>query len=216
MRVSRHHPAALVRGLYVVTSERRGRGRTHLDVTRAAIEAGATVVQFRDKLRTGAEFAQAALPVRNLCREHAVAFVVNDDVECAMLLQADGVHLGQDDLEGLVAWNPGWDAFLGISVRTPAEAVKAVRLGADYVGAGPVFATSTKLNTGAAIGLQGLRKIRAAVPVPIAAIGGIDQSRIGEVLSAGADAVCVISAIVSAPEMSVAASALAAEVRRWA
>jgi len=207
---------ARVRGLYAITGERPDLGRTHFDVALAAIDAGAAVVQFRDKVRAGEAFVEAALPVRDLCCERGVAFVVNDDAASAMELRADGLHLGQGDLAGLAAWSPSWDAFLGISAQTPDEALEAVGLGADYVGAGPVFATSTKLDAGRPIGLDGLEAIRAAVDVPIAAIGGIGHADVGGVFRAGADAVCVISAIAYAHDMRAAASRFAEEVARWA
>lgn len=216
MDVMRTSAVGRVSGLYAITSERADLARSHLDVARAAIGAGARVVQFRDKARSGAAYLAAARPVRDLCRAHGVTCVVNDDLAAAVELEADGVHLGRDDLGQLAAWERSGSMLLGISVRTPREAVEAVLLGADYVGAGPVFATGTKPDAGEPIGLEGLRAIRAAVEVPVAAIGGIGVAEAGEVLRAGADAVCVVSAIAYAPDMHAAAVELAMEVARWA
>ncbi|HSV93106.1 MAG TPA: thiamine phosphate synthase [Desulfobacterales bacterium] len=205
-----------MRGLYAITCERGDLGRSHADVARAAIDAGARVVQFRDKERPDAGFLAAALPVRDLCRAQGVMYVVNDRLTAALALEADGVHLGRDDLAQLDGWERAGSMLLGVSVRTPEEAIEAVRLGADYVGVGPVFATGTKPDAGEPIGLDGLRAIRAAVDVPVAAIGGIGLSEVRGVLGAGADAVCAVSAIAYAPDMRAAAAGLAAEVTRWA
>lgn len=205
-----------VRGLYVITCERTDLGRSHVDVAWAAITAGARVVQFRDKERSGEAFVAAAAPVRDLCRAHGVTCIVNDHVAAALEVEADGVHLGRGDLAKIDAWARIPGMLLGVSVGTPEEAVAAVALGADYVGAGPVFATATKPDAGQPIGLEGLRAIRAAVDVPVAAIGGIGLSEVRDVLHAGADAVCVLSAVGYAPDTQAAAAGLAAEVARWA
>jgi thiamine-phosphate pyrophosphorylase len=177
----------------------------------AAIEGGARVVQFRDKKLRGEEFMRQAKAVRDVCRRCCVAFVVNDDAEVAMELRADGLHLGQSDLSGLAVWRPTWEAFLGISATTLAEALAAVDAGADYLGVGPVFPTGSKADAAPPIGLEGLRAICSAVDVPVAAIGGIGRDEIAGVVAAGADAVCVISAVSLAPDPRAAATTLTRE-----
>lgn len=203
--------AAQVRGLYAITTTHPERSRDHLDLAAAAIEGGARVVQFRDKDLREEGFMRQAAAVRDLCRRSGVAFVVNDDAQAAMELRAEGLHLGQSDLAALDEWRPRWDAFLGISATTLPEALEAVEAGADYIGAGPVFPTGSKADAAPPMGIEGLRAIRAAVDVPIAAIGGIDRGSIAALVAAGADAVCVISAISLAEDPRVAAAALARE-----
>jgi thiamine-phosphate pyrophosphorylase len=208
---SRALSAEMVRGLYFITTSHAEKNRDHLDLALAAIDGGARVVQFRDKALAAEEFLRRAKAVREVCRSRGAAFVVNDDAEAAMELRADGLHLGQSDLAGLAAWRPTWDAFLGISASTLAEALAAVEAGADYLGVGPIFPTGSKADAAPPIGLDGLRAIRSAVDVPIAAIGGIGRDEIAGVVAAGADAVCVISAVSLARDMRVAAAALVSE-----
>jgi thiamine-phosphate pyrophosphorylase len=198
-----------MRGLYFITASHPELGRDHADLALAAVEGGASVVQYRDKESPREEFLRHGAAVRDVCRNAGVAFVVNDDAKAAMELRADGLHLGQSDLEGLSEWRPTWDAFLGISATTLDEAVRAAEAGADYVGAGPVFATGSKPDAAKPMGLEMLREICSQVDVPVAAIGGIGLSDIDEVVRAGAAAVCVISAVSLAPDPREAARALA-------
>jgi thiamine-phosphate pyrophosphorylase len=159
-----------------------------LDTARAAVEGGATVVQLRVKgLDTDAlvESGQGFL-------ELPATFVVNDDVEAAVRLGADGVHLGRDDPDAERALDAG--LILGLSASSPAEASAAARRGASYIGAGPVWATPSKPDADPAIGLEGLREICAAVSVPVVAIGGIDASNAADCIRAGAAGVAVIRA----------------------
>ncbi|MBE0418273.1 MAG: thiamine phosphate synthase [Coriobacteriia bacterium] len=203
--------AARVHGLYFVTASHPERGRDHADLATAAIEGGARAVQFRDKELCGEEFMRQAKTVRDVCRRLGAAFVVNDDAEVAMELRADGLHLGQSDLAGLAVWRPTWDAFLGISATTLTEARAAIDAGAGYLGVGPVFPTGSKADAAPPIGIEGLRAICSAVDVPVAAIGGIGRDEIAGVVTAGADAVCVISAVSLAPDPRAAATTLTRE-----
>lgn len=200
-----------IRGLYFITASHPENGRGHAGLASAAIAGGARVVQFRDKELRGDELMRQAAAVRDVCRMHGTTFVVNDDAEVAMELRADGLHLGQDDLAGLAAWRPRWDAFLGISATSLREAAAAVGHGADYLGVGPVFPTGSKADAAQPMGLEGLREICSAVDVPVAAIGGIGREDIAEVVTAGADAICVISAVSLAEDPLVAALSLTRE-----
>jgi thiamine-phosphate pyrophosphorylase len=198
--------------LYVITANVPALGRTHADVARAAVEGGATVVQFRDKeLERDAFLAQAGA-VRDACRAAGVAFVVNDDPEAAMTLRADGLHLGQEDLEALDTWRPDRGALLGISVTEPTQVEDAIALGADYLGAGPVFATPSKYDAASPMGLAGLAEAVARSSVPVVAIGGITEESVRSIVEAGASGVCVISAIASAPDAAAAARGIRAAV----
>ncbi|THF79895.1 thiamine phosphate synthase [Cohnella fermenti] len=183
-----------------------------------ALQGGATLFQYREKgtdaLR-GKERAELAWRLRLLCREHGVPFVVNDDAELAMEVEADGVHVGQDDERASsVRRRIGAGRLLGVSAYDAAEAEAAVRAGADYLGVGPIYATSTKEDAKTASGIRAIEAIRArCIALPIVAIGGISAANAAEVIRAGADGVSAISAISLAEEPREAARRLAAAVR---
>jgi len=160
-----------------------------LDTARAAVAGGATVVQLRLKGSPTEEIVERGRGFREL----PATFVVNDDVEAALRLGADGVHLGRTDEGRERARAAG--LMLGLSAASVAEAREAETEGASYVGAGPVWETPSKADADPAIGLEGLREICAAVSVPVVAIGGIDASNAGACLAAGATGVAVIRAV---------------------
>ena len=159
-----------------------------LDTARAAVLAGATVVQLRLKGASTNEVVQKGVPFREL----PAAFVVNDDAEAAIALAADGVHLGQSDKGVELALLAG--LMLGLSASTVEEAVEAEKSGAGYIGAGPVWATPSKTDAAPAIGLDGLAAICKAVSVPVVAIGSVDASTAADCIRAGAAGVAVIRA----------------------
>src|SRR5713226_1227418 len=161
-----------------------------LDTARVAVEGGATVVQWRLKNVPTVEVVERGRATRSLCARHGVTFIVNDDVEAALMLGADGVHLGRGD-EG-VERAKEHDLMLGLSAWSAAEA-KAATL-ADYIGAGPVWATPSKTDADPPIGLDGLRAICDAVSSPVVAIGGVDASNAADCIRAGAAGVAVIRA----------------------
>jgi thiamine-phosphate pyrophosphorylase len=163
-----------------------------LETARTAAEGGATVIQLRLKDSPTEETIERGTPFRLLSEEFNITFVVNDDVQAALALLADGVHLGRDD-EGLdVALEAG--LMVGRSATTPEEAKQAEDEGAGYIGAGPVWATPTKPDADAPIGLDGLRAISEAVRIPVIAIGGIDAANARECIDAGAFGVAVVRA----------------------
>ncbi len=161
-----------------------------LETTRAAVDGGATVAQWRLKGVPTLEVVERGRAVRSLCARHGVTFVVNDDVEAALLLGADGVHLGRGDAGAERAKEQG--LLLGLSAANVDEA-RGSNV-ADYIGAGPVWATPSKLDADPPIGLTGLREICDAVSVPVIAIGGIDASNAADCIRAGAAGVAVIRA----------------------
>jgi thiamine-phosphate pyrophosphorylase len=163
-----------------------------LEVARAAVQGGATVVQLRLKDAPSGEVVERGGPFRELCRESDVTFVVNDDVEAALLLQADGVHLGRHDRGAERALVEG--LMLGLSATGVREAAVAEHRGAAYVGAGPVWATPSKEDADPPIGLDGLALICASVSIPVVAIGGVDASNAADCVRAGAAGVAVIRA----------------------
>ena len=199
--------------LYVVTDRALARGRATADVVRAAVAGGATCVQLREKECGTREFLEEARAVRAALRGTGVPLIVNDRVDVALAVGADGVHLGQRDLPIAAARRlgpPSW--IIGVSAESVADAVRAERDGADYVGASPVFATPTKADHAPPLGLEGLRAIRAAVKIPLVAIGGIHAGNARETIRAGADGLAVVSAIVAADSPREAARALKSEI----
>lgn len=194
--------------VYVIT-DRTFRGRSHEDVARAALVGGATVLQLRDKQASGRELVGWARQLRALTRRARVTFLVNDRVDVALAADADGAHVGDEDLPVADArrlLGPG--RVVGASAGTVEEALRAQQEGADYLGVGPVFPTATKADAGTAIGLEGLRRIASAVRIPVVGIGGITADNAAEVIRAGAAGVAVISAVAGADDMVQAARRL--------
>ncbi|MDI3299348.1 MAG: thiamine phosphate synthase [Bacillota bacterium] len=202
----RPDPAALARRLavYVITDREQAErlpGRSLMDVCRAALRAGAGALQLRGKDWSGRELYEAGLALRRLADETGALLFVDDRVDVARAVGADGVHVGQEDLPARVAreiLGPG--AIVGVSAASPEEARRAEADGADYVGAGSVWATGSKPDAGAPIGLEGLRAIVAVTRLPVVAIGGVDARRAREARAAGAAGVAVISAVMAAPD----------------
>lgn len=173
-------------------------GETLVDVCREVLEHGATFLQIREKDLSQADFEKEAQELKGLCEAYHVPFVVNDSVEIACAMDADGVHVGQSDLQGRdIRAMIGSDKILGISAGTVEEAVAAEKAGADYIGVGAVFGTSTKKNA-RNLSLETLREICASVSIPVVAIGGISDSNLMELAGSGVDGVAVVSAIFAA------------------
>ncbi len=186
--------AGRLSGFYFITDSGLTSGGVPGDVA-AAIAGGAALVQYREKLRAFDERLAEARELAGLCRAAGVPLIVNDDIALAREAGADGVHLGQGDAPPAEAREAlGAGAIIGVSVGTPEEAREAERAGANYVAASPVFATTTKLDAGPGVGLEGLRVIRAATGLPLAAIGGLTLGGLPDVIAAGADLICAISA----------------------
>jgi len=199
--------------LYVVTDAGLARGRSHLEIVGAAIAGGVTVVQYREKEATTRRMVEEAQGLRELCREVRVPFIVNDRLDVALAVDADGVHVGQDDMPALLARKligPG--RILGVSVSTVEEALQAEQAGADYISASPVFSTPTKPDAPQPTGVEGLRAIVRAVGRPVVAIGGIKAHSAAQLIHAGAAGVAVVSAIVAAEDVEAAARELRAAV----
>ena len=188
-----------MKGYYFITDSRLSRAGNVRDVEQA-LAAGVRVVQHRDKEADLAAMIAEARRLRCLCQE--ALFLVNDRVEVALAVGADGVHLGQEDLHYREARRLlGEKKIIGITVNTPEQALEAARLGADYLGVSPIFATRTKPDAGEPAGLTLLREIRRRVRLPLIAIGGITLDNAPSVIEAGADGVCAISAVVTRPDV---------------
>jgi len=199
--------------VYLVTQASLSAGRTTDDIVGDAIDGGVGVVQLREKDRTARERYELGRDLRELTREAGVTFVVNDRVDLAQALDADGVHLGDDDLPVSVARDLlGDDALIGRSVSTVEDAEAAEAAGADYLGVGAVFPTGSKDDIDDeeyAVGTDRVAAIAEAVDIPFVGIGGITAENAAEVVQAGADGVAVITAITRADDPEAATAALA-------
>lgn len=189
-----------------------------LQVMKEALDGGVTLFQFREKgegALKGEERLQFAKKLQILCKEYGVPFIVNDDVELAVELDADGVHVGQDDEGITVVREKMGDKIVGVSAHTIEEARFALENGADYLGVGPIFPTNTKKDTKAVQGTNGLRHFRdEGIKVPIVGIGGITIENAASVIEAGADGVSVISAISLADSAYESTKKLAQQVKK--
>jgi thiamine-phosphate diphosphorylase len=215
-RLDYHGRVKQVRGLYVIVDPDACAPRDAVDVGRASLAGGASVVQWRDKRREKGDQLSQARALRALCEEHDALFIVNDHVDLALAVDADGVHLGQHDLPVEVARRLVPERFvIGASSNNADEARKAEAAGAAYVAIGAVFPTASKEpERTRAASVARVREVKAAVGVPVVAIGGINASNVDEVIDAGADAVAVISAVCGAPDPRAAASELAGRFER--
>lgn len=184
-----------------------------LFVLEQALQGGVTCFQFREKgsgAKTGEAKFQLAEQMQKLCQRYQVPFFVNDDLELAIQLNADGIHVGQDDLSIESIREIAPDGMkIGLSTTSVDEAVEASKLAVDYIGIGPIFKTTTKSDAKQPIGVEGISKIIAAVPdLPCVAIGGIKRSDIAAIRRAGADGVAVIAEIASAEQPKLATESL--------
>lgn len=199
--------------VYVITDTRLSRERSIADIVVAAIAGGATCIQLREKDLSTRELYDKAKILRELTQRQGITFIVNDRLDIALAVEADGVHLGQDDLPastGRRILPP--QMILGITARNLPQALQFERDGASYLGVGAVYGTETKDNTGTPIGLHGLAEIARGVRIPVVGIGGINAQRAGEVIRAGASGVAVVSAIVAAADVAAATQEIARAV----
>jgi thiamine-phosphate pyrophosphorylase len=197
--------------LYVVTDEGLAGGLPHSEIARRAVLGGADVIQLRDKTIPAPEMVRVGREIRKITRKARTLFIVNDRLDIALACEADGVHLGLDDMAcGTARQLSPTDFIIGVSVGSVDEALAAERQGADYVAVSPVFSTGSKPDAGPGFGLSTLKDIRAAVHIPVIAIGGIGPANTAEVIRAGADGIAVISAVVSRADITAAARGLVA------
>ena len=196
--------------LYLVLDPRLCRDHGMVETARAAVAGGATMVQLRHKTASTAERIAVGHALKAALAGTGVPVIVNDDVEAALACDADGLHIGQGDLSARRARERiGADRILGVSVETPRAAATIDPDLVDYAGAGPVFATATKPDHDPSIGFDGLARLVSTVPVPVVAIGGLKDRHAGDVLSAGAAGMAVVSAICGRADPRQAAHAIA-------
>jgi len=203
------------KALYVITDRNLSKGRSHLEVMSAAIAGGAKIIQLRDKECTAKALVKEGLALRELTKREGVLFIVNDRVDVAIAIDADGIHLGQDDMPAKLARKIlGDDKIIGVSIGSIEEAIQAIEDGADCVSVSPVFSTTTKLDAGEGLGLRLITEVKNHLDVPVIAIGGITKNNIAQVAKAGADCAAVISAVVTADDIEAAARQLLDEFLR--
>lgn len=214
-RVLRRERVAGLRGLYVVVDREASRGRALTDVAREAIAGGASVIQLRDKIGGRGEVYRAALELSELCAGSGVLFVMNDYADVAAAVGAAALHVGQDDLPlEVVRKLLSIDTVVGVSCDSTEHVRRALKEGADYIAVGAVYPTLQKENP-VVVGVEFVRRARQQAPgTPLVAIGGITLANACEVVAAGADALAVISAVVSQPDVARAAREMVSEIRR--
>lgn len=195
--------------LYLVTDRGLARTRSTLEIVKAAVRGGVTCVQLREKDCSTLEFIEQALSIKDYLSDREVPLVINDRLDVAQAVKADGIHLGQTDMPlDMARAIVGDSMIIGISAESFEDAVEAEIGGADYLGISPIYATPTKTDTAPPLGLEGLRQIRTAVKIPLVGIGGLNRENAAEVIRNGADGVAVVSAIVAAEDPEAAAGEL--------
>ena len=211
MPTSRSHGS--LSWLYVILDPSVCRDRSLTDVLKEAATAGARLFQYRNKSASMKEAYAEALVLRNVALDVGVTFIVNDRCDLALAVDADGVHLGQEDLPlDLARKVMGPDRLIGISTHNPDQVRVASAGKSDYLGFGPIFKPRSKQDHDPVVGLEGLRAMRKLTSLPIFAIGGIQVDQAGEVTRAGANGVAVISAILKAPDISHAVKSFLAQM----
>jgi thiamine-phosphate pyrophosphorylase len=187
-----------IHGLYVIIDTQALKGRSHVEVVTQVIRGGARIIQLRDKTMERGELYPIARALRDLCARNDVLFIMNDYLDLALAVQADGLHIGQQDLPvKLIRKMMPMGMILGCSANTADLAVEAQADGADYIGVGAIYPTSSK-QTAKVVGLETLRQVKKTVSLPLVAIGGITAEKLNELKAAGADSVAVISAVLGA------------------
>ena len=187
--------------IYLLTDDACLKGRPLFACVEQALQGGVTLVQYRSKFKDGGPMYEEALALKALCDSYNVPLIINDRVDVALAVGAAGVHVGQDDLPCSVVRNlVGADFIIGVSAHNPAEALRAIADGADYLGCGAVFGTVTKPGV-AKLGLANLQAIRSVATIPMVGIGGVNASNYAEVLATGANGAAIISGILAAEDI---------------
>jgi len=199
-KLGRQEKKRILNGLYVILDMELLKGKDYLEITRKIIRGGCRIIQLRDKFNNKRIIYSEASELRDLCKSYNVVFVVNDHVDIAIAVQADGVHVGQKDLPvSVVRELVPLNMIVGCSVTSIDLALKAVHEGADYLGVGSIFNTATKSDA-EVIGLEGLSNIKQVSTVPVFAIGGINHDNVRNVMSTGVDGIAVITAVLLAED----------------
>lgn len=196
------HKSCLYTDLYCLTAEEYSLGRSNIEVVQEMLKAGIKIIQYREKEKKMLEKYRECLQIRELTRKANATFIVNDHLELALLVKADGVHVGQNDLPlEKVRELAGENMLIGVSTHSPQEALEAIEKGADYIGVGPIFATKTKKDVCSPVGLEYLEYIAKNTSIPFVAIGGIKEHNLKQVLEKGAKCVAMVTEIVGAQDI---------------
>lgn len=188
--------------LYCITAEEYSLGRSNIDVVNQMIAAGVKLIQYREKEKSMKEKYDECVQIRNITRAAGVTFIVNDHVDLAMAVEADGIHVGQDDLPvSEIRRLTGGKMAIGLSTHSPAQAIDAVEKGADYIGVGPVFKTFTKKDVCDPVGFEYLEYVVNNIDIPFVAIGGIKEDNVFEIIKRGARCVAMVTEIVGAQDI---------------
>ncbi len=213
MPASSHPPVAFA-GLYVILDPDAAQGRPLLGLLEQAADGGARLFQYRAKTVSALDAYRQAVPLRQAARDRGALFLVNDRCDLALAVDADGVHLGQQDLPlAMARLVMGTGKLIGISTHTDAQVSAATRDGADYLGFGPIFPPSSKRDHEPVVGIDGLRRIRPLTPLPVFAIGGVTVESAGRLAEAGADGIAVIAAIAQAADVTATVRSFALSFR---
>jgi thiamine-phosphate pyrophosphorylase len=189
-------------GLYGLTAEKFSLGRRNADVVQAMLDGGIRIIQYREKTKKMGLKYEECLQLRAMTREAGAAFIVNDDIDLALLVGADGVHVGQEDLPlEAVRSLVGKNMAIGLSTHSPEQALAAEARGADYIGVGPIFATQTKDDVCAPVGFAYLDFVAGNLNLPFVAIGGIKEHNLREVATHGARCMALVTEITAAPDI---------------
>jgi thiamine-phosphate pyrophosphorylase len=200
-------------GLYLVTSQSLSLGRTTLAILEAALRGGVKLVQMREKEMPLRECFAIAIEARRMTRDAGALLIINDRIDVALAVGADGVHLGQEDLPIEAGREIGPDLIIGASTHSVAEAADAVAGGASYVNIGPIFPTDTKEWSGEFLGVQGLREISATLTVPFTVMGGIKADHIPQLVDAGARTIALVTAVTKAQDVEAATRELLSAIQ---
>ncbi len=202
-QITTHYPLPTTHyiplGIYGITAENFAKGRSNIECVRQMIEGGIRIIQYREKYKTLKEKTKEAKEIAKICKDNGVIFIVNDHVDIAMLVDADGVHVGQDDMDIKDVRKIIGDKIIGVSTHAPKEALKAQEDGADYIGVGPIFKTTTKDRK--PVGIEYLEFAMKNIKIPYVAIGGIKKHNFNTIINTGAKRVSLVSEIVGASDV---------------
>lgn len=189
--------------LYCLTAEEFSCGRGNIDVVKEMIDSGVKLIQYREKEKSMLEKYSECMEIRRLTKEAGVTFIVNDHVDLAMAVGADGLHVGQDDLPiSVIRQITGGKIFIGLSTHSPEQAQQAVKDGVDYIGVGPVFKTYTKKDVCDPVGFEYLEYVVKNIDLPFVAIGGIKEDNVKEIVKRGAKCIAMVTEIVGAENIN--------------
>jgi len=193
----------LPRGIYGILGEKFSRGKTNIEVAQEMVKAGIDIIQYREKLsfKSLGQIYEECRAIREITKQAGVVFIVNDYADIALMVKADGIHTGQDDLPVTELRKISDTMLIGVSTHNPAQARRAEEDGADYIGAGPVFATSTKEDVCDPVGLEYIDYVVDNINIPFVAIGGIKTENLGQVVAGGAETICLVTEILGADDI---------------